>query len=133
MTTSLRGAAVDVSFAEGRRVARPCTATEFMFSNRAGPATPSDTAALQPQEAHHRLAVMWAEAALRHASMRSIDDPAGVIGTVAGLQGVWAHGSDAQEAREELFEVLIDWVALKLEHGDDDIPTIGGVSLSTRP
>ena len=26
-------------------------------------------------------------------------------------------------------EVLVDWASLKIEHGDDDIPSIDGVSL----
>ena len=71
----------------------------------------------------------WAEAAAKHASLREIDDPAGVVATVAGVDGVWAQGADARAARTELLEVLIDWAALKIEHGDDDVPSIDGVSL----
>jgi len=73
--------------------------------------------------------VIWAEAAAKRASLREIEDPVGVVATVAGLDGVWAHGADARAARAELLEVLIDWAALKFEHGDDDIPSIDGVSL----
>ncbi|WP_419944085.1 type II toxin-antitoxin system HicB family antitoxin [Candidatus Poriferisodalis sp.] len=73
--------------------------------------------------------VIWAEAATKRASLREIEDPAGVVATVAGLDGVWAQGADAPAARAELLEVLIDWAALKIEHGDDDIPSIDGVSL----
>ncbi|WP_420625039.1 hypothetical protein [Candidatus Poriferisodalis sp.] len=76
-----------------------------------------------------RLIVTWAEAAAKHASLREINDPAGVVATVAGLDGVWAQGADAGAVRAELLEVLIDWAALKIEHGDDDIPSIDGVSL----
>lgn len=71
----------------------------------------------------------WAEAALEHADLADIDDPAGVVATVDGLDGVWAHGASAQAAKRELFEALIDWAALKIQHGDDDIPSIDGVSL----
>lgn len=71
----------------------------------------------------------WAEAAAEHAKLREIDEPAGVVATVAGIDGVWAQGSDARAAKTELVEVLIDWAALKIEHGDDDIPSIDGVSL----
>ena len=38
----------------------------------------------------------WAEAALGHASVQDIDDPAGVVVIVEGLDGVWAHGANAQ-------------------------------------
>jgi hypothetical protein len=71
----------------------------------------------------------WAEAAVEHADLADIDDPAGVVATVDGLDGVWAHGVHAQAAKRELFEVLIDWASLKMQHGDDDIPSIDGVSL----
>lgn len=71
----------------------------------------------------------WAEAALGHASAQDIDNPAGVVVTVEGLDGVWAHGADMCTAKRELFEVLIDWASVKIEHSDDDIPSIDGVSL----
>lgn len=73
--------------------------------------------------------VKWAEAAAKHAKLREIDEPAGVVATVAGIDGVWAQGADVRAAKTELVEVLIDWAALKIEHGDDDIPSIDGVSL----
>ena len=73
--------------------------------------------------------MIWAEAAAKHAMLREIEDPAGVVATIAGLDGVWAQGVDARAAKAELLEVLVDWAALKVEHGDDDIPSIGGVSL----
>ncbi len=76
-----------------------------------------------------KLVETWAEAAAEHASLREINDSDGVVATVAGLEGVWAQGSDARAAKAELLEVLIDWAALKIEHGDDDIPSIDGVSL----
>ena len=71
----------------------------------------------------------WAEAALEHAGLADIAESAGVVATVDGLDGVWAHGANAQAAKRELFDVLIDWAALKIEHGDDDMPGIDGVSL----
>ncbi len=47
----------------------------------------------------------WAEAAPEHADLADIEDPAGVVVTVDGLDGVWAHGANAQAAKRELFEV----------------------------
>lgn len=133
MTTTPGDSAVDVTVATPRRVSLPSTSTESVFSNQADPVVRSETAAAQPREARHRLIVMWAEAALRHASLQDIDDPAGVVATIAGIEGVWAQGSDARQAREELHETLIDWATLKMRKGDDDIPCIDGVSLNVRP
>jgi len=76
-----------------------------------------------------KLVETWAEAAAERASLRAIGDSDGVVAMVAGLDGVWAQGADARAAKAELLEVLIDWTALKIEHGDDDIPSIDGVSL----
>ena len=46
---------------------------------------------------------------------------------IPGFTGVWAN-SDTQDAcREELREVLKEWLALKLRDGDDDIPVIAGI------
>ena len=73
--------------------------------------------------------VKWAEAAVKHAKLREVDEAVGIVATVAGIDGVWAQGVDARAAKTELVEVLIDWAALKMEHGDDDIPSIDGVSL----
>ena len=73
-----------------------------------------------------KLVETWAEAAAEHASLREIDDSDGVVATIAGLDGVWAQGADARAAKAELLEVLIDWAALKIERGDDDIPSALG-------
>ena len=58
-----------------------------------------------------------------------IRDPAGFVATVAGIEGAWGFGDSSEEALEELESVLIDWASLKLEDGDDDIPSMEGVHL----
>jgi len=130
MATMLREPAIDQTDATSHRVSMPSEHPELIYSNQVDPAARSDEVTARPHEAQHRLIVMWAEAALRHANLRDIDDPPGFVATVAGLDGVWAHGESLRDVREELLQVLIDWASLKIEHGDDDIPSIDGVSLS---
>lgn len=76
-----------------------------------------------------RLIVRWAEAAVSHAIVRSIDDPNGLVATVAGIDGAWGFGDSANEALQDLRSVLIDWASLKLKDGDDDIPSMEGLHL----
>lgn len=73
----------------------------------------------------------WAEIAVSHAIVRSINDPAGLVATVAGIEGAWGFGQSKDEALDDLRSVLVDWASLKLEDGDDDIPSMEGVHLVT--
>ena len=80
---------------------------------------------------HHDHAVTrWAEIAASRATVRGSDDPPGLIATVVGIKGPWGFGATRGEALEELKSVLVDWVYLKLEDGDDDIPIMEGVQLA---
>lgn len=48
---------------------------------------------------------------------------------IPGCPGVWAN-SDTQDAcLDELREVFKEWLALKLQEGDDDIPVVDGIDL----
>ena len=98
----------------------------------------SDEAAVEGGEAEpvpggsvlEKLLAQWADAAVSHAVVRSIDDPAGLVAAVAGIDGAWGFGSSPEEALDDLKSVLIDWAALKLADGDDDIPSMEGVHLA---
>ena len=74
-----------------------------------------------------RLIELWAEVAVSHAMVRTINDPAGLVATVAGIDGAWGFGQSEDEALDDLRSVLVDWASLKLEDGDDDIPSMEGV------
>ena len=81
------------------------------------------------EEALQRLIALWAEKALFHAMVRDIDDPAGMVASVAGIKGPRGFGRSPEEALEALESALIDWADAKLKNGDDDIPSMGGVRL----
>lgn len=82
-----------------------------------------------PGTALDRLIARWAEIAVSHAMVRPIDDPAGHVATVAGIEGAWGFGDTEEGALDELRSVLLGWASLKLEDGDDDIPSMEGVHL----
>ena len=69
--------------------------------------------------AGERLVERWAEAAVSHATVRTINDPAGLVATVAGIDGAWGFGQSEDEALDDLKSVLVDWASLKLQDGDD--------------
>lgn len=81
------------------------------------------------EEALQRLIARWAEIALFHAMVRDVDDPVGVVASVAGIKGPRGFGHSPDEALEALNSALIDWADTKLKNGDDDIPSMGGVRL----
>lgn len=80
-------------------------------------------------DALQRLVEQWADIAISHAIVRDIEDPDGLIARVVGIKGAWGFGQSADEALAELRTALIDWASIKLEDGDDDIPSMEGVHL----
>ena len=76
----------------------------------------------QRSSARERLVEGWAEEAVSHATVRTINDPAGLVATVAGIDGAWGFGQSEDQALDDLRSVLVDWASLKLQDGDDDIP-----------
>jgi predicted RNase H-like HicB family nuclease len=52
-------------------------------------------------------------------------------GEIPDLQGVWANAETLDECRQELQEVLEDWlvVGIKLGHA---IPVVGGIDLNAK-
>lgn len=55
----------------------------------------------------------------------------GFYGSIPVCPGVWASSSTLEGCREELQEVLEEWLVLKLQDRDV-IPTIDGIQLKTR-
>lgn len=46
------------------------------------------------------------------------------------LEGVWAKGKSIENAEEELRETILEWLELKIEDGDRDIPVIESIDLN---
>jgi predicted RNase H-like HicB family nuclease len=53
------------------------------------------------------------------------------FGEIPGFQGVWANGQSIDKCREELMEVLEEWLFLKLKDGNL-IPEIDGLQIEFR-
>lgn len=72
----------------------------------------------------------YVAAALHHARYELMED-GNFFADVPELPGVWASASTLEACREELREVIEDWLLVGLRHGDP-IPSIEGISLEVR-
>lgn len=70
----------------------------------------------------------YIQAAMRHAHYEILPDDGTVYGEISGFQGVLANADTVEACREELQEVLEDWLLLKIaDH--DPLLTVDGISL----
>ena len=64
----------------------------------------------------------YINAALRKAHYEILPDGEGYFGAIEGLQGVWAQADTLEGCREELREVLEEWIILGLKMGHPILP-----------
>ena len=71
----------------------------------------------------------YINAAMRSAHYELSESGEGYFGEIPGLQGVWANADTLEDCRDELRDVLEEWIilGLKMNH---QIPVIGGVELN---
>jgi len=71
----------------------------------------------------------YINAAMRNAHYDLLEGDEGYIGKIPGLKGVWANADTLEACREELREVLEEWIilGLKMNH---HIPAIDGIELN---
>ncbi len=69
-------------------------------------------------------------AALRRATYKLLEDGA-YFGEAPDLPGAWASASTLEECREQLREVVEDWIMVGLRNRTP-IPTIDGIALDVR-
>jgi predicted RNase H-like HicB family nuclease len=75
------------------------------------------------------MSTAYIKAALRKAHDEMLPDGEGYFGTIEGLQGVWANAETLEACREELREVLEEWIVLGLKMGHA-LPAIEGITLN---
>ena len=73
----------------------------------------------------------YINAAMRKAHYEILPDGEGYIGKIEGIQGVWANAHTLEACRNELLEVLEEWILLGLKMGHS-IPVIDGIELDLR-
>lgn len=73
----------------------------------------------------------YIQAAMRKAQYEILPDREGFFGNIPELQGVWANADTLEACREELQEVLEEWIIVGLKMGDP-IPIIDGFELDIK-
>lgn len=71
----------------------------------------------------------YLDAAMHEATAERVDDGEWVA-EITALPGVWADSDSQATAFKVLREVVAEWLFLKIEDEDGDIPRMGGVDLN---
>lgn len=69
--------------------------------------------------------------AMQKAHYEILPDNEGYFGKIERLQGVWANASTLEGCREELREVLEEWILLGIKMGHT-IPVIDGIDVNIK-
>ena len=73
----------------------------------------------------------YIEAAMHRAKYEILAEDGSYYGDVPGLDGVYASSPTLEECRDELEEVIEEWVLFRVSRGLE-LPTIDGVELKVR-
>lgn len=71
----------------------------------------------------------YLEAAMRHAHYEILEDDRTYYGEIPECRGVYANGETLEACREELAEVLEDWVLFRI-HKNLPLPRIDDIELT---
>ena len=71
----------------------------------------------------------YIRAAMRQARYKILLEDGTYFGEIPGIVGVWANADSLEACRDEMAEVLEEWLALSLSK-DLPIPSVGGVELT---
>jgi len=75
--------------------------------------------------------VDYVNAALRHAKYEILSDDASYYGEIPECNGVYANAATLEGCREELMEVLEEWILFRV-HKNLPLPVIDGYRLSIK-
>ena len=63
------------------------------------------------------MSIQYIQAALENAKYEIIDDDKPYYGEVPGLDGVWSSGNALEKCRQNLEEIIDEWVTIRLTKG----------------
>jgi len=73
----------------------------------------------------------YIQAALRHAKYEILPDDGSYYGEIPECNGVYANGDTLEECREELREVLEEWVLFRV-HRNLSLPVMDEIELTIK-
>ena len=74
----------------------------------------------------------YIRAAMHRARYAILEDDGSFYGEIPDCQGVWANADTLEACRDELAEVLEEWILLGVRLGHT-LPVVGGIDLNLRP
>jgi len=75
--------------------------------------------------------VEYLQTSLRHAHYEILEGDKSFYGEIPGFQGVYANASTLEECREQLKEVLEEWVLFRI-YKNLPLPQIDGIGIKIR-
>ncbi len=73
----------------------------------------------------------YVRAAMRHAKYEILQDDGSYYGEISECRGVYANANALEDCRNELAEVLEDWILFRI-YNHLTIPTIEGIELTVK-
>jgi len=73
----------------------------------------------------------YIKAAMHQAKYKILPDDGTFYGEISGFQGVWANTDTLEVCREELEEVLEEWIFLRVSR-NLALPVVDGIELSLK-
>jgi predicted RNase H-like HicB family nuclease len=73
----------------------------------------------------------YIRAAMRQATYDILPEGEGYWGEIPACQGVWANAPTLEACRDELQEVLEDWMLIRVRH-QLELPVIDGIDLNEK-
>jgi len=73
----------------------------------------------------------YIRAAMRRANYEILPDDGSFFGSIPGFAGVWANAPTLEACRDELAEVLEDWILLGISR-HDPLPIVDGIDLTVK-
>jgi predicted RNase H-like HicB family nuclease len=71
--------------------------------------------------------LVYIQKALEKAQYKLLEDNTW-FAEIPGFQGIWANAANVEDCRQELIEVLEEWLILKIRD-HDEIPEIDGLKI----
>jgi predicted RNase H-like HicB family nuclease len=78
----------------------------------------------------HEMLTRYIQAALRAAHNEILTDDGTYYGEIPGFEGVWANAASLEECRQELEEVLEEWIQFRVSR-QLPLPVVEGLELNS--
>jgi len=76
----------------------------------------------------HIMLTEYIQAAMAKAKYEIIEDDGTYYGRIPGFKGVWANETTLEECRQELKDVLEEWIVLGIRF-DHRLPSVSGIRI----